>query len=214
MDFNSVSSLFFQNVDAMLVADAASDSYHAFIRRGIFSTIIEEEGTYRDLIEILWFHFNNTQDKITEDYKVFLPSYGRFNGKTSMRLKLYQDSRQHVIQMMVYPIGEDRYLYLMDELDDESEGTISRKVESIQNTFLFSMYIDLAQDSISSLSITEVSDETVHAALSYTQWRMMIVNMIGADDQSLFLERTDPDYLKKNLAPRRTASFDCLMQNL
>ena len=214
MDFNAVSSLLFQNVDAMLVADAASDSYHAFIRKGIFSTLIEEEGKYRDLIEILWIHFNNTQDKITEEYRVFLPSYGRFKGKFSRRLKLYQDSRQHVIQMMVYPIGEDRYLYLMDELDDENEESISKKVESIQNTFLFSMYIDLAQDSISSLSITEVSDETVHAALTYTQWRMMIVNMIGADDQSLFLERTDPDYLRKNLAPGRTASFDCLMQNL
>lgn len=214
MGFNAVSSLLFQNVDAMLVADAASDSYHAFIRKGIFSTLIEEDGKYRDLIEILWIHFNNTQDKITEEYRVFLPSYGRFKGKFSRRLKLYQDSRQHVIQMMVYPIGEDRYLYLMDELDDENEESISKKVESIQNTFLFSMYIDLAQDSISSLSITEVSDETVHAALTYTQWRMMIVNMIGADDQSLFLERTDPDYLRKNLAPGRTASFDCLMQNL
>lgn len=214
MDFNAVSSLFFQNVDAVLVADAASDSYRAYIRRGIFSTLIEETGKYKDLIEILWIHFNNTQDKITEDYKVFLPSYGRFKGKSSRRLKLYLDSRLHAIQMMVYPIGDDRYLYLMDELEDESEETISKKVESIQNTFLFSMYIDLAQDSISSLSITEVSDETVHAALSYTQWRMMIVNMIGADDQSLFLERTDPDYLKKNLAPGRTASFDCLMQNL
>ena len=166
MDLNSVSSLFFQNVDAVLVADAASDTYHASIRRGIFSTIIEEKGKYSDLIEILWFHFNNTQDKITEDYKVFLPSYGRFKGKTSMRLKLYQDSRQHVIQMMVYPIGEDRYLYLMDELNDESAETSNRKVESIQNTFLFSMYIDLTQDSISSLNITEVSDETVHTARS------------------------------------------------
>ena len=214
MDFNAVSSLFFQNVDAVLVADAANDSYRAYIRRGIFSTAIEETGKYGDLIEILWFHFNHTQDKVTEDYRVFIPSYGRFKGKSSMRLNLYQDSRQHVIQMMVYPIGEDRYLYLMDELYDESEGVASRKVESIQNTFLFSMYIDLAQDSISSLSITEVSDETVQAALSYSQWRMMIVNMIGADDQSLFLERTDPDYLRKNLAPGRTASFDCLMQNL
>ena len=214
MDFNTVSLLFFQNVDAVLVADAASDSYHAYIRRGVFSTLIEEDGKYRDLIEILWIHFNNTQDKITEDYKVFLPSYGRFKGKSSRRLKLYQDSRLHAIQMMVYPIGEDRYLYLMDELEDESEETISKKVESIQNTFLFSMYIDLSQNSISSLSITEVSDETVHAALSYTQWRMMIVNMIGADDQPLFLERTDPEYLKKNLAPGRTTSFDCLMQNL
>ena len=214
MDFNAVSSLFFQNIDAIIVADAGSDTYQAYIRRGIFASLIEEKGKYGDLIEILWFHFNNTQDRITEDYKVFVPSYGRFKGKSSRRLKLYQDSTQHVIQMMVYPIGEDRYLYLMDELDDEGEDTISKKVESIQNTFLFSMYIDLAQDSISSLSITEVSDETVHAALSYSQWRMMIVNMIGADDQPLFLERTDPDYLRKYLAPGRTTSFDCLMQNL
>lgn len=214
MEIEAISSLLYQKVDAVLVADAATDSYHAFIRRGIFSTLIEEEGKYKDLIEILWIHFNNTQDKITEDYKVFLPAYGKFKGKSSRRLKLSLDSQQHIIQMMVYPIGDDKYVFLMDELDDEHEENFSRKVESIQNTFLFSMYIDLAQNTISSLNITEVSDETVYAALSYSQWRMMIVNMIGADDQALFLERTDPDYLKKNLAPGRTTSFDCLMQNL
>jgi diguanylate cyclase (GGDEF)-like protein len=38
--------------------------------------------------------------------------------------------------------------------------------------------------------------------------------MIGADDQALFLERTEPEYLKKNLTPGRTTSFDCLMMNL
>ena len=43
---------------------------------------------------------------------------------------------------------------------------------------------------------------------------MMIVNMIWPDDQPMFLERTDPEYLKKNLLPGRTSSFDCLMQNL
>ena len=42
----------------------------------------------------------------------------------------------------------------------------------------------------------------------------MIVNMIWPDDQTMFLERTDPEYLKKNLMPGRTSSFDCLMQNL
>ena len=42
----------------------------------------------------------------------------------------------------------------------------------------------------------------------------MIVNMIGADDQAMFLEKTDPEYLKKNFLPGKTSSFDCLMQNL
>ena len=50
--------------------------------------------------------------------------------------------------------------------------------------------------------------------LKYYDWRMMIVNMIWPEDQALFLERTDPEYLKKNLAPGRTTSFDCKMQNL
>ena len=104
MEIEAISSLLYQKVDAVLVADAATDSYHAFIRRGIFSTLIEEEGKYKDLIEILWIHFNNTQDKITEDYKVFLPAYGKFKGKSSRRLKLSLDSQQHIIQMMVYPM--------------------------------------------------------------------------------------------------------------
>ncbi len=42
----------------------------------------------------------------------------------------------------------------------------------------------------------------------------MIVNVIGKDDQALFMERSDPEYLKKMFTPGRTSSFDCLMQNL
>ena len=42
----------------------------------------------------------------------------------------------------------------------------------------------------------------------------MIVNMIDEKDQPTFLEKTDPEYLKKNFAPGRTSSFDCLMMNL
>jgi len=76
------------------------------------------------------------------------------------------------------------------------------------------MYIDLVQNTTSSISITEISDETVNSSISYTDWRMMIVNMIGPDDQKLFLERSDPEYLKANFVPGRTSSFDCLMMNL
>ena len=76
------------------------------------------------------------------------------------------------------------------------------------------MFFDPVRDTTSSLSVTEISDETVHAEISYSSWRQMIVNMIDADDQALFLERTDPEYLKRNFYPGKTSSFDCLMQNL
>ncbi|MCR5088634.1 MAG: GGDEF domain-containing protein [Oscillospiraceae bacterium] len=208
-----------RNVDAVIIVDAAEDRYHALIRNGFFNSFICEDGKYKELIETLWFHISNTQDKIIEDYQVFIPSFGKFSGKYSKRLRLFfeEDASVHIVQMTVYPVGEEKYLFLMDEMDNSAyiqDFVTQSKVKTIQNTYLFSMYVDLVQNTTSSISITEISDETVHSSIPYTDWRMMIVNMIGQDDQKLFLERTDPEYLKNNFAPGRTSSFDCMMMNL
>ena len=76
------------------------------------------------------------------------------------------------------------------------------------------MYIDLAQDTTSSINITEISENVVNSQLKYSEWRMMIVNMFMPEDQEQFLRRTDPEYLKKNFAPGKTASYDVMMRNL
>ena len=205
------------NVDALLFVDAKADTFKALVKRGMFTDFIEDKGSYHELIEKLWFHLNDTMEKITEDYQVFIPTFGQFSGKYSRRLKIVDNETPHAIQMTIYPLDENYYLILLDELDNSEymkDFLTSEKVSTIQNTYLFSMYIDLFKDSTSSLSITEISDETVHSSVKYSEWRYMIVNMIWPDDQELFMERTDPEYLKKNIMPGRTASFDCLMQNL
>jgi diguanylate cyclase (GGDEF)-like protein len=76
------------------------------------------------------------------------------------------------------------------------------------------MYIDLVQDTTSSINVTEISEDVVNYNLKYSDWRMMIVNMIWPEDQEQFLRRTDPEYLKKNFTPGRTSSYDCMMRNL
>ena len=207
-------------VDAVVVADYELNKYRSIFRKGMFENLLDDEGSYHDLIEKLVFHFNESNEKITEDYRVFLSSYGEFHGKYSRRIKLRleDDSQPHMIQMSVYPLTDQKkYLFIMDELDDneyEEEYSTTKKVNTIQNTFLFSMYIDLVHDTTSSISITEISDDTVNASIKYSDWRFMIVNMIWPEDQDQFLRRTDPEYLKKNFTPGRTASFDCMMQNL
>jgi diguanylate cyclase (GGDEF)-like protein len=113
--------------------------------------------------------------------------------------------------------GEQIYLFILDELDGSQyvdETLTTKKVNTIQNSYLFSMYVDIVKDTTNSISITEISDEVMNQQLKYSDWRMMIVNMIWPEDQSLFLQRTDPAYLKENLAPGRSSSFDCLMMNL
>ena len=158
--------------------------------------------------------------EINDDYKAFISYYREFKGKYSRRSKVFVEGSDipHYIQMNVYPIdGTGQYIFAMDELNDGEnveEHATSSKVTTIQSTYLFSMYVDLIRDTTSSISVTEISDDTVNATIKYSQWRLMTVNMIWPEDQKQFMTITDPEYLKANLSTGRTTSFDCKMKNL
>nr|MCR4656827.1 GGDEF domain-containing protein [Lachnospiraceae bacterium] len=182
--------LYSELVDAIIVVDKTTDKYRALIRRGLFADLFDEEGDYNELIQTLLIHLNTASERLAEGYQAFLPNYGTFTRKYSRRLKIVVDEgeKAHIVQMMVYPlVDEDAYMLIMDELDpqeNEEENRTYRKVETIEKTFLFSMYIDLVEDTTGSLNISEISEEDVQAELKYTDWRNMIVNVIGKDDQA------------------------------
>ena len=220
-DYNkeSVSNLLFEKVDAIIIVDAHKDSYHTIKKTGIFKNLLENDGVYQKLVEKLWFHFSDNQDKISDDYHVFIPMIGKFKGKYVDRIKLHFEDKNHLIQISIYPLDEEcnQYMFLLDELDNSEyvrEFLTDKKIDTIQSSFLFSMYVDLIKDIAYSINVTEISSNPQNYDIKYTDWRMMIVNMIWPEDQQLFLERTDPEYLKKNLMPGRTTSIDCQMKNL
>ncbi|MCR4793110.1 MAG: GGDEF domain-containing protein [Lachnospiraceae bacterium] len=205
------------NVDAVVLIDSEADTYKTLVKNNPLFSMIDETGNYGDLVQKLWFHLGKNQETVSEDYQVFIPTFGKFTGKYNKRLKLVKNETTHIVEATIYPYDDRLYILILNELDNSEymrDFLTSEKITTIQNTYLFSMYIDLFRDSTSSISITEISDDTMHGELKYSEWRMMIVNMIWPDDQQMFLERTDPQYLKKNLMPGRTSSFDCLMQNL
>lgn len=218
-DRKTVSDFFYEKVDAILIVDAKSNIFTTVKKTGFFEKVLEDKGSYHDLVEKLWFHLKDSDKKITDDYHVFVPMVGKFAGKYADRVTLNYEDKIHLVQIAIYPLDEDKtkYMLMLDELDNSEyirDFLTDKKVSTIQNTYLFSMYVDLIKNTTNSISVTEISDNSMNYTVSYTDWRMMIVNMIWPDDQSLFLERTDPEYLKKNLLPGRTSSFDCQMKNL
>ena len=215
----SVSNLFYELVDAIIIVDAKNDSYHAIKKVGLFEKLIDSDGKYQNLVEKLWFHFSDKSDKIADDYHVFIPMIGKFKGKYIDRIKLFVDNQTRLIQISIYPLDADnnKYMFVLDELDNSEylrDFLTDRKVDTIQSSFLFSMYVDLIKDISYSINVTEISDNPMNYDINYSTWRNMIVNMIWPEDQKLFMERTDPEYLKKNLLPGRTTSFDCQMKNM
>ena len=215
----NISDLIFEKIDSVIIVDAKKDTYHTIKKQGIFERIVENDGSYKNLVEKLWFHFNGNSKRISDEYHVFIPMMGQFKGKYVDRINLNIDDIIHLVQISIYPIDETytQYIFFLDELDNGKylrEFITDKKLDTMQNTFLFSMYVDLIKDISYSINITELSNNPQNYDVKYTTWRQMIVNMIWSDDQKLFLERTDPEYLKKNLQPGRATSFDCQMKNL
>jgi diguanylate cyclase (GGDEF)-like protein len=219
MTLEKAIDLFKDNVGALVIADSKNDSYKSVVRRGIFNKLVAESGgKYRELIEKLWYHLSKTSDTVSEKYQSFVMTSGSFAGKYSRKVEVMVDDIACIVQVTIYPLKEkETYLFILDELDDSQsmdETLTTQKVKTFQNTYLFSMYIDLVKDTIHGISVTELSDDVINQELKYTQWRMMIVNAINSDYRDQFLEWSDPDYLKEKFDPGQTASFDCLMTNL
>ena len=100
---NEISELFYQSVDAIVIADSPSDTYRTIVSRGIFKSILKDEGVYHDLIVKLWFHVSDTNMEVIEDYQTFADNTGIFKGKYSRRLKINVDGddQPHIVQMTV-----------------------------------------------------------------------------------------------------------------
>ena len=219
MTLEKAIDFFKDNVGALVIADSKNDSYKSVVRRGIFNKLVAESGgKYHELIEKLWYHLSKTSDTVSEKYQSFVMTSGSFAGKYSRKVEVMVDDIACIVQVSIYPLKEkETYLFILDELDDSQsmdETLTTQKVKTFQNTYLFSMYIDLVKDTIHGISVTELSDDVINQELKYTKWRMMIVNAINKDYQGQFLEWSDPDYLKEKFDPGQTASFDCLMTNL
>lgn len=214
-----INEILYNNIDALIIVSSEEDKYRVIKSSEAMGELIDSEGSYNELIEKLCFRMNDSGEKITDEYMVFLPKMGEFKNAMLRKVSLEIDGVKHVIQMNVQPIEKNEGDYIiilkeMPEAESEREGVAETKVKTIQETYLFSMYVDLNKDVSSSINVSEISNDDMHYEVKYSEWRMMIVNMFLPEDQPTFLEKSDPAYLRENLRPGKTFSYDCQMKNL
>ena len=155
----NISDLLFQNVDSIVIVDAQKGSYQAVKRTGLFEKIIQDTGSYNDLLKRLWFNINNSSNQISMDYQVFVPMLGKFSGKYSNKINFLYEDVIHCVQIAIYPLDTQntQYLFLLDELDNSEyirDFMANNKVDTIKNSYLFSMYVDLIKDATYGINVT------------------------------------------------------------
>lgn len=151
-------------------------------------------------------------------------NYDAFNGESlflrnhySGCLDFLEDCGKKRFDYHVFKVSENESLLIF--IENES-GMIADqydrlKMDTLQENYLFSMIVDLKNDTCQNLVVTEASaPRQDYTNLRYSQWRFLIANMFLPDDKSTFLMLSDPEYIIRRLETEKSFKYEIQMQSM
>ena len=94
---NEVKEILNDSVDAIFVVSSKEDLYKSIKISKRLEGFVEKEGSYKELLKKLCFHLSDNNGNITEEYQVFLPKIGEFNGRVAQKVSLIIDGENQTI---------------------------------------------------------------------------------------------------------------------
>ncbi len=208
----------YDSMDAIFVADTAADKYEIIRDSGKFTGIFGKEGSYRDMM--IKFMEGTIDKRVSQGgvYSVFFDKASGFVGRISRKAKMHYKGEDFYFQFNNLPVDETRNIILITYIDEDEYFTESRgdvKTQAMKSAYLFSMFVDLVEDTCSNMDMSEIDSDPVNSLrITFSQWREQIVNMIDEHQRDEFMRFTDIEYLKNNVESKKAKSREFFMMNL
>lgn len=175
---------------------------------------IPEQG---DLSNIYQFLFSSNKDGETKDISSPYRSFtdGGLFTKTSFSGNVDLLKSRYNFHIFRLSETESVLLLIEDKNSWETDQFERRKMDTLHENYLFSMIVNLKDDTCCNSITTELSVERQdYLDIKYSQWRYMIANMFLPDDKSMFLMMSDPAYIIKRLQKEKLFKFELQMKNM
>ena len=216
-----VSDCLIQNVikekKCLILVNNRTKQYECLESDEVFKTIIDESGSIDGLYNTLFLNNKNNGMEDKAGYKQFenLSVFQRDQYRAN--LSFVVNDKERMYELMQSRISDDEMAifiteqsYLFDHSTIEKE-----KAYTIQEAYLFSMIVDLSDDSCINPNTTEVrSDRQDFMDIKYSDWRLMISNMFKEQDRILFLRASSPENIINTLETRSRFNIDLQMMNV
>ena len=201
----------------LILVNNRTKQYECLESDEVFKTIIDESGSIDGLYNTLFLNNKNNGMEDKAGYKQFenLSVFQRDQYRAN--LSFVVNDKERMYELMQSRISDDEMAifiteqsYLFDHSTIEKE-----KAYTIQEAYLFSMIVDLSDDSCINPNTTEVmSDRQDFMDIKYSDWRLMISNMFKEQDRILFLRASSPENIINTLETRSRFNIDLQMMNL
>ena len=201
----------------LILVNNRTKQYECLDSDEVFKTIINESGSIDGLYNTLFLNNKNNGMEDKAGYKQFenLSVFQRDQYRAN--LSFVVNDKERMYELMQSRISDDEMAifiteqsYLFDHSTIEKE-----KAYTIQEAYLFSMIVDLSDDSCINPNTTEVmSDRQDFMDIKYSDWRLMISNMFKEQDRILFLRASSPENIINTLETRSRFNIDLQMMNI
>ena len=207
--FNQLYSCF----SAMYLIHIDKGAYEELQADDYFQKLMTKEGTLSEAYRILFAINKNSLDNMTSGYEAFndesLFRKENFSGNVELGKKRYNF---HILKISK---TERVLLFIENTYGMQSDQFEKMKMDTLQENYLFSMIVDLKNDTCRNSTTTEISVERQdYLDIKYSQWRYMIANTFLPNDKSMFLMMSEPEYIINQLEKEKLFKFEIQMQNM
>ena len=203
--------------ECIILVDHSIGMYEMIKSNDFFLSIIKEKGTLEELFKVLYLSSRDKNKSFVSEYEEFV-ELSVFE-KNEYRADFYfeNDGKKYLSTMYQVRISPTEVALLLGKRDEHSlsKNLEVEKADTIQESYLYSMIVDLAEDNCINPNTTEVSsDRQDYMNIQYSQWRLKICNMFKEQDKTLFLRASAPENVINTLEDKAKFHLDIQMMNM
>lgn len=205
------------NTRCIIIVNNRTGSYEVLEANDFFQKIVAEKGSVEELYRSLFSYNRGGAEEKADVYRQFedVSVFERNQFRANLHFKL--DGEEYDYRLIQARLNEDEMsLSIMEQDYFYNSNMIEKeKTDTIQESFLFSMIVDLATDSCINPNTTEIrTDRQDYMDIKYSDWRLMISNMFKEQDRILFLRMSSPENVINTLESKARFHIDLQMMNM
>lgn len=206
-----------QNYAAVYLIHKEDKTYEALQTDDVFMRLISETGSLGMLYSQLFSLNKSNMSRNKGKYEIFNSENLFLQDKYHGSLMLTVDNAEREYEYRIVSISEQESVLLIVEDDSRTRWNDYErlKMDTIQENYLFSMIVNLKDNSCTNSNTTEISASGQdYLDIDYLQWRNTISNMFLPDDRLMFMSMSDPDYVTERLLKEQQYKFEIQMMNI
>lgn len=203
--------------ECIILVDHSTGKYEMIKSNDFFVSIIKEKGTSEELFKVLYLSSRDKNKSSVSEYEEFV-ELSVFE-KNEYRADFYfeNNGKKYLSTMYQVRMSPTEVALFFGKRDEHSlsKDLEVEKADTIQESYLYSMIVDLAEDNCINPNTTEVSsDRQDYMNIQYSQWRLKICNMFKEQDKTLFLRASAPENVINTLEDKAKFHLDIQMMNI